>query len=69
MAGQDLAARSQGAADDLGEIDQLELRLDRAGFQPRHVEQVGDEAVQPLGFLLDRAEQLAPASSSSNAWR
>ena len=31
-----------------------------AGFEPRHVEQIGDEAVQPLGLVLDGAEQLVP---------
>ena len=34
------------------------IRRDRAGFEPRHVEQVGDEAVEPLGLVDDRREQL-----------
>jgi hypothetical protein len=30
---------------------------DRAGFEPRHVQKIGDETVEALGFVLDRADQ------------
>jgi len=48
----------QCRTDDLGDIDQFELQLDYAGFEPGHVEEIGDEPVQALGFFLQCAEQL-----------
>ena len=35
-----------------------------AGLQPRHVEEVGDEAVEPLGLLDDGRQELGFAASS-----
>ena len=58
MPRQDLAGAPQRAADDLAEIVQGGVRHDRAGLQLGHVEQVGDEAVEPLGLVDDRREQL-----------
>ena len=53
-----LLARSQRAADDLAEIVQRGVGHDGAGFELGHVEQVGDEAVEPLGFVDDGREQI-----------
>ena len=55
---QDLAGAPQRAADDLAEIVQRGVRHDRAGLELGHVEQVGDEAVEPLGFVDDGRQQL-----------
>ncbi len=35
-------------------------RRDRTDLDPRHVQDVGDEVVEPVGGLLDRREQLRP---------
>ena len=43
-------ARRKRGADDVVDIVEREIRLDRAGFDPGHVEQIGDEAVEPLGL-------------------
>ena len=53
-----LLARSQRAADDLAEIVERGVGHDRAGFELRHVEQVGDEPVEPFRLLDDRREQI-----------
>ena len=44
---------------------------DRAGLEPARVEQVGDDAVEPVGGVLDRGEQLVASSSdqSTSVWR
>ena len=55
---EDLARPLQGRADDLADVVAVEVRRDSAGFQPRHVEQVGDEAVQPLRLLDDGGQQV-----------
>ena len=34
------------------------IRLDRAGLKPGHVEQIGDEAIEPLRLLNDGCNQL-----------
>ncbi len=57
-AGQDLAGPPQRAADDLAEIVQRRVRHDGAGLELGHVEQIGDEAVEPLGLVDDGGEQL-----------
>ena len=38
------------------------IRLDRAGLEPGHVEQVGDEAIEPLRFVDDGCNQIRFAS-------
>ena len=58
MPGEDAAGPAQRAADDFAEIVQRHIRRNRAGFELGHVEQIGDEAVEPLGFVDDGAEQL-----------
>ena len=58
MAGKDLARAAQRAADDLAEIVRSRIRHDGAGFELGHVEQVGDEAIEPLGFVDDGREQV-----------
>ncbi len=43
-----LLGAPQRAADDLAEIVRRRVRHDGAGFELGHVEQIGDEAVEPL---------------------
>ena len=43
------------------------VRRDGAGFEPGHVEQVGDEAVEPLGLVEDRAERVRRGSPRSRS--
>ena len=38
--------------------DRRGLHDERAGLEPAHVEQVADERVEPVGFVVDRLEQL-----------
>ena len=64
---EDLAGALQGGADDLADVVERSVRRDRAGFEPGHVEQVGDEAVEPLRFVVDRREKVGLGSSSSAA--
>ncbi len=54
---QHLAGTLQRGADDLAEIDHRRFELERAGLEPGHVEQVGDEAIEPLGLVLHRRDQ------------
>ena len=58
MPREDVAGALQGGADDLGNVHQVQPQLDRAGFEAGHVEQVADEAVEALGLLLKRGEEL-----------
>ena len=58
MPGQHAAGAFQRGTDDLGDIHQIELQLDRAGFEAGHVEQIADEAVEALGLVLQGGEQL-----------
>ncbi len=53
-----LLGAPQRAADDLAEIVQSGVRHDGAGFELGHVEQVGDEAVEPLGLVDDGRQQI-----------
>ena len=48
---------AERTADDIAQIDEVEPRFDGAGFKPRHIEQIGDETIKPLGLFLDRADQ------------
>ena len=59
---EDLAGAPQRAADDLAEVVQRGVGHDRAGFELGHVEQVGDEAVEPLGLVDDRARAARPSA-------
>ena len=54
-----LARTLDGARNDIADIDPVAADVDRAGFEPRHVEQVRDEARQAAGFLLDGRQQVA----------
>ena len=56
---QNLAGAPQRAADDFAEIVRRGIRHDGAGFQLGHVEQIGDEAVEPLGFVDHGRQQIA----------
>ena len=58
MVRQDAAGAAQRAADDLAEIVQGDVRRHGAGFELGHVEQVGDEAVEPLRFVDDGRQQI-----------
>ena len=58
MARQDAAGAAQRAADDLAEIVQRDVRRDRPGFELGHVEQIGDEPVEPFGFVDDGRQQI-----------
>src|SRR5215470_1253576 len=59
MLRQDLAGTAERAADDLGEIMQRDVRHDGTRLEPGHVEQIGYEAVEPLGFINDGCQQLS----------
>ena len=47
----------RGAGDRVAEVGRLDVEADRPGLDPRHVEQVGDEAVEPRRFRADRRDQ------------
>ncbi len=46
------------AADDLAQVDPVAVRLQRAVAEAGHVEQVLDEAIEPLALLEDGLQQL-----------
>ena len=48
MAGENFFGAAQRAADDLAKVMRREVRRDRARFQLGHVEQVGDEPIEPF---------------------
>ena len=48
----------QSRTDDLPEVVRRKVRDDRPRFEPGHVEQIGDEAVEPFRFLDDGGEQV-----------
>ena len=58
MVRQDAAGAAQRAADDLADIVQGDVRRYRAGFELGHVEEVGDEAVEPFRFIDDGRQQI-----------
>ena len=66
---QHLAGAPQRAADDLADILPRRIRHDRAGFQLGHVEQIGDEAVEPLGLVDHGGEQIALFGVGQGRWR
>ena len=49
---------AERGGDDLFEVHLAHHRLEDAGLQAAHVEQVAHERVQSVGFVLDRAEEL-----------
>ena len=57
MAGQYRTGPPERAADDIAEIDQVGARHDGPGFQTCHVQEVGDEVIEPLGLFLNCADQ------------
>ena len=63
--GEELAGAAQRGADDVAEVDRLAPGPDGAGLEPRHVEQVVDEAVEPLGLLLRRCASISSRVASS----
>ena len=56
MPGENFASSPYGRADDVAQVEEIEAQLDRAGFEAGHVEQIADEAVEALGFVLQRRE-------------
>ena len=60
MLGQHPGAALQRRAGGLADIDHLTVQFDGAGLEPGHVEQVANEAVQPLALLEDRSDELPP---------
>ncbi len=54
------AGPAQHRAHHVRQVGQPAAQRDRACFQPRHVEQVADETVQPLRLLLDGVEHGGP---------
>src|ERR1700722_6415101 len=46
----DFGGGPQRRADDLREVVRRELRRHRAGFELGHVEEIGNETIEPLGF-------------------
>ena len=62
---QNLVGTFKRSADDFADILRRRVGFDRAGFEPGHLEQVGNEAVEPLQLLDDRRKQIDFASSSN----
>src|SRR6185436_5584855 len=58
-----VAEAGDGSGDDIPEVQILEVRSDRSGLQPRHVEQVAHHGVEPVGRLVDRLEKMASSSA------
>jgi len=55
---QHLAGTFKRCADDFADIVRRRVEFDRAGFEPCHIEQVGNEAVEALRLLDDRRKQI-----------
>ena len=62
MIGERRAQVLKGRGDGIDQIDGFGLELDRPGLDPRHVEQVGDVALELVGFAL-RSLRSAPDPS------
>ena len=60
LAWERFAAALGRALHDVGDGDQIAIDLEAAGFDPRHVEQIGDEARQPRRLLFDRGQEFEP---------
>ena len=48
----------EGAADNLAEVMERSVRYDGARLQLCHVEQVGNEAIEPFGFVDNCCQQI-----------
>ena len=57
MPGEHAAGPLQSRTDNFGNVYQIELQLDRPGFEPCHVEQVANEAIEALGFAFQGGKQ------------
>ena len=53
-----LAGALDGRLYDVGDVHPILLGLQRAGLDPGHIEQVGDEAAHATAFLLDRLQEI-----------
>jgi hypothetical protein len=60
LARERLAATLDRTLHDIGDRDQIAIDLEPARFDPRHVEQIGDEAREPPRLLFDRRQELEP---------
>ena len=60
--GELLAETAQRRADDLLERMPFLAELERAGLEARHLQEILDEAIQPVGLLAHRLEQLLARS-------
>ena len=58
LGGHDAGKRAQGLVDELVEPNGRGAQLERAGFNAGHVQEVGNEAGQPVGLQLNGLEQL-----------
>ena len=58
VVGEDLARALKRAPDDFAHIMQSGVRYDRARFEPRHIEQIGDEPIEPVRLVDDGGEQV-----------
>ena len=58
MLAQDFFCPPQRAADNLADVMQSGIGDDRTGFQLGHVEQVRDEAIEPLRLVDDGRQQI-----------
>ena len=54
--GQRTSAASTSAVDGLCEVDRLETCAEHAGLDPRHVQKVRDERVEPIGLVVDHRQ-------------
>ncbi len=64
---QDLPRVVDGAGHRVGKIGRLRLSRERPGLDARHVEQIGDEPVQPRGFGSILVEQVADVGRARNS--
>ena len=63
VSAQHVGGTPQRRADDVADVEQIEVELDRAGFQPGHIKQIADKTVEPFRFVLQRREQLVAFAS------
>jgi hypothetical protein len=54
----DTISAAQHGTDEVGNIGQTIAERQRAGFEPCHIEQIADEAVQALRLLLDDLQHI-----------
>ena len=58
---------AQRVGDEVADGDRLVAQLERPGLDPRQVEQVGDEAVEAVGLVVDELEQLLAARGAATS--